>query len=47
MTLFPPPDQPSDDLSVENVWFYTPSGSPQKHTNGWFTNNHRYGLRTL
>ena len=36
------------DLAVESDWIYTPGGEQKNryglHTNGWFTNNQRYGL---
>ena len=53
VTFFLLTDQPPGDLEVENAWFYTPVGSPKNkyrcglHTNWWFTNYQRYGLRNL
>ena len=51
--IFDSPNNNSSGLEVENVWVYTPGGSPKNnsgcslHTNGWLTNYQCYGLLTI
>ena len=51
--VYDSPNNTFGRLAVDNVWVYTPIGSPKHNskcglnTNGWFTNYQGCGLRTL